>query len=64
MNGAGARSGGFARLTEQEQPARMLPATVLNGEKSVLEDMLEHAGEVSRVVRLSVVEQIGCVRKG
>ena len=37
----------------------MLPATVLGREEGIFEDVLEHAGEVSERVLLSVVEQVG-----
>lgn len=37
----------------------MLPATVLGREEGIFEDVLEHAGEVSERVLLSVVEEVG-----
>lgn len=54
------RIGDSGRRTDEEEPARVLPAAVLGREERIFEDVLEDAGAVCDVVQLPVVEEVRC----
>lgn len=49
----------WGERTEHKDASDVLPASVLGGEEGVLDDVLEHAGEMRERVSPSVIQQVG-----